>query len=594
MKSVLRAFSYLRPYWVLELPALVCALGVTLTHLAFPWIVKILIDDVFVNRSVKALNFCMAAFAVTAVMSAAFAVARQWLFTFIGERAVADIRSDLFKHLQRLPLSFYSKERTGRVMSVFTNDVGAMQSLYTSTLVDLVTNTLQMLVTLAVMFKIDARLAAVSWPVLPLFAVSILAFGPSLRHSGSVVQERQANILEGLQEAISGAREIKSFGQERAQIRRFVELFFAIVGARLRQATLGGLSGGTTELVAMIGSAFVVWWGGHAVIAGEMTPGVLVAFTSYLGNLFGPTAWFVQLNVTLQAALAGADRVFALLDTEPSIQDRPDAVELRDVRGEISFRNVSFHYTKGKPVLRNVTFTARPGEMVALVGPSGAGKTTLVSLIPRFYDPTEGAVTIDGIDLRNVTQESLRRHIAVVFQDTFLFGTTIRENIRFGRSDASDAEVEEAAKAANAHRFIMDLPDGYETQVGERGVRLSGGQKQRIAIARAILRNPRVLILDEATSSLDSESEAAVQDALERLMQGRTCIVIAHRLSTVLKADKILVLEDGRPVEIGTHSRLLANGGPYRRLYDAQFARPTGSNGSMVDLGLAPTSGSEA
>ncbi|MGQ9697366.1 MAG: ABC transporter ATP-binding protein [Armatimonadota bacterium] len=594
MKSVLRAFSYLRPYWVLELPALVCALGVTLTHLAFPWIVKILVDDVFVNRSVKALNFCMAAFAVTAVMSAAFAVARQWLFTFIGERAVADIRSDLFKHLQRLPLSFYSRERTGRVMSVFTNDVGAMQSLYTSTLVDLVTNTLQMLVTLAVMFKIDARLAAVSWPVLPLFAVSILAFGPSLRHSGSVVQERQANILEGLQEAISGAREIKSFGQERAQIRRFVELFFAIVGARLRQATLGGLSGGTTELVAMIGSAFVVWWGGHAVIAGEMTPGVLVAFTSYLGNLFGPTAWFVQLNVTLQAALAGADRVFALLDTEPSIQDRPDAVELRDVRGEISFRNVSFHYTKGKPVLRNVTFTARPGEMVALVGPSGAGKTTLVSLIPRFYDPTEGAVTIDGIDLRNVTQESLRRHIAVVFQDTFLFGTTIRENIRFGRSDASDAEVEEAAKAANAHRFIMDLPDGYETQVGERGVRLSGGQKQRIAIARAILRNPRVLILDEATSSLDSESEAAVQDALERLMQGRTCIVIAHRLSTVLKADKILVLEDGRPVEIGTHSRLLANGGPYRRLYDAQFARPTGSNGSMVDLGLAPTSGSEA
>ena len=594
MKAVLRAFSYLRPYWLLEVPALVCALGVTVANLAFPWIIKILIDDVFVHRSMKALNFCMVAFAGAALASAVFGVARQWLFTFVGERAVADIRSDLFRHLQKLPLSFYSRERTGRVMSVFTNDVGAMQSLYTSTLVDLVTNTLQMLVVLVVMFRIDARLAAISLPVIPLFAGSILAFGPPLRHSGSVVQEKQANISEGLQEAITGAREIKSFTQERAQIRRLVGLFFAIVGARLRQATLGAVSGGTTELVAMIGVAFVVWWGGHAVIAGEMTPGVLVAFTNYLGNLFGPTAWFVRLNVTLQAALAGADRVFALLDTEPDVRDRPGALELQNVRGEVCFHNVCFEYTDGKPVLRNVSLTARPGEMVALVGPSGAGKTTLVSLIPRFYDPTEGRVTVDGWDLRDVTQESLRRHIAVVFQDTFLFGTSVRENIRFGRPEATDAEVEEAAKAANAHGFVKDLPEGYDTQVGERGVRLSGGQKQRIAIARAILRDPRILILDEATSSLDSESEAAIREALERLMQGRTSFVIAHRLSTVLRADKIVVLEDGRLVEVGTHAELLANGGAYRRLYDAQFAGASALGAAEPSPDLTPTSGSGA
>jgi ABC-type multidrug transport system fused ATPase/permease subunit len=457
-------------------------------------------------------------------------------------------------------------------MSHFTADAGAMQQLYTSTMVDAITNGLRVVVTLVVLFRMERDLALLGVGVLPVFGLCVWAFGKPLRKSAHRVQESMAMTSARLQESLAGIREVKAFTQEERQRQGLVAVLNERLRALLRQAGLGASSAGLAHVTATIGSVAVLWVGAVAVIEDRMTAGALIAFVTYLNNLYGPTAWFVRLNVPVQSALAGADRVFAVLDSVPAIQDSPGARELSEPDGELAFRDVSYAYD-ADDVIRHVSFTARPGEMVALVGPSGSGKTTLMNLIPRFADPRTGHISLDGSDLREVTQASLRAHIGQVFQDPFLFSGTISENILLGRPDAGEPEVRAAAEAANAHDFIMDLPEGYQTTIGERGVRLSGGQRQRLAIARAILRDPRVLLLDEATSSLDSESEAAVQDALGRLMVGRTNLVIAHRLSTVLHADRILVLDDGALVASGSHSELLTTSPLYSRLYEQQFSR---------------------
>jgi subfamily B ATP-binding cassette protein MsbA len=572
VRTFLRTLRYLRPYFWLLSVAFVCAIIVTILGLAFPWVVMLLIDDVFVNKTRGALSFVCLAFCGIAVLSALFGLVRHYLFTRIGESAAIDLRTQLFEHIQSQALQYLAREKTGRLMSHFTADAGAMQQLYTSTMVDAITNGLRIVVTLVVLFRMDVDLALLSVGVLPVFGLCVWAFGKPLRRSAHRVQESMASTSARLQESLAGIREVKAFTQEERQREGLVAVLHERLRALLRQAGLGASSAGLAHVTATFGSVAVLWVGSLAVIDGDMTAGALIAFVTYLNNLYGPTAWFVRLNVPVQMALAGADRVFAVLDSVPAIQDSPGARELSEPDGELAFRDVSYAYDT-QDVIRHVSFTARPGEMVALVGPSGSGKTTLMNLIPRFADPRTGEVRLDGHDLRELTQASLRAHIGQVFQDPFLFSGTIAENILLGRPDAAETEIRAAAEAANAHDFIMDLPEGYRTTIGERGVRLSGGQRQRLAIARAILRNPRVLLLDETTSSLDSESEAAVQDALSALMVGRTSLVIAHRLSTVLHADRILVLDDGKLVASGSHSELLTTSPLYSRLYEQQFSR---------------------
>jgi ATP-binding cassette, subfamily B, bacterial MsbA len=571
LKNFRRSLRYLIPYWRLELVALFCAVVTAVLALVHPWIHKLLIDDVIISKNARMLGIVCLIFLASTILRAIFSTLRGYLFTTIGERAVIDMRHQLFEHLQRMSLGFLNKEKTGKLMSIFTNDVPAMQGLYTSTLVDFTTDTLQFAITIGVMLKIDWQLTLMAMPALPLFAVALVLFSKPVRKVSRSVQDKNADISENLQESISGAREVLAFTQERHESTRLLNVFRQLLGLRVKQSLLQSGSRGVAELTAVAGVMFVLWYGGMKAIGGAMQMGVLMAFVTYLGTLFGPIGRYMELNNRIQSAMGAAERVFEFLDTTPEIQDKTEAVALPLTKGQVQFSNVHFAYESGDDILRGITLDVLPGEMIALVGPSGSGKTTLVNLIPRFYDPSAGGIRIDGHDLRALTIHSLREQIGVVFQENFLFGATVAENIRFGKRDATEEEIITAATQANAHEFITQLPDGYNTEVGERGVKLSGGQKQRLAIARTILRDPKILILDEATSALDSESEWLVQEALERLMKGRTSFVIAHRLGTVLKADRIAVLSDGEIVEVGSHDALLANAGAYRRLYDVQL-----------------------
>jgi subfamily B ATP-binding cassette protein MsbA len=577
-RNLRRALRYLIPYWHFELAALFCAIVTAFLALVHPWVNKLLIDDVIINKDAKMLGIVCLIFLISTILDAIFSTLRGYLFTYIGERAVIDMRHQLFGHLQQLSLSFFNKEKTGKLMSIFTNDVPAMQGLYTSTLVDFITDTLRFVVTMGVMLRIDWQLTLMALPVLPLFGVALKLFSKPVREVSRKVQDKSAEISENLQESISGAREVKAFTQEKSEINRLLNIFRQLLGLRVRQSILQSSSGGVAELTAVSGVMFVLWYGGMKALSGSMQMGVLIAFVNYLGSLFNPIARYMELNNRIQSAMGAAERVFEFLDTIPEIRDEETALALPPVTGRVQFENVHFAYEEDNEVLTDIMLKVEPGEMIALVGPSGSGKTTLVNLIPRFFDPTFGRILIDGYDLRDIKIQSLRQQVSVVFQDSFLFGTTVRENIRFGKRDATDEEVTVAAQAANAHEFIMQLPKGYDTEVGERGVKLSGGQKQRLSIARTILRNPKILILDEATSSLDSESELLVKAALEKLMEGRTSFVIAHRLSTVLRADRIVVLNDGKIADVGTHEELLTKGGIYKKLYEVQLGGMIQSN----------------
>ena len=571
MKNYLRLLAYIKPYKKRLAAAVVCIIMAAGANLYLPWIIKDMIDDVLMSKDMLMLNLIAAGILVVMFTRGVFYYGQSYLVSYVGQRVIIDVRSVLFRKFQKMPLSYYDKQQTGTVMSYITNDVSAMRSAIVDNLIELVTESSILIGSLAMMIYLDWKLSLLTLMTIPLVGFAMKIFGRKLKRSSTVIQERAAEITSLLQESISAIRVVKSFVRETYEIRRFEEQNWKNFQAAMKNVKLTSLLTPTVEFLAAIAVTFIVWFGGYEVVNEVITAGELVAFLTYAVNLANPVKRLSRVYAAIQKAMAAADRVFEVMDLDEKITDVPGAKPLPPIKGQVEFKDITFSYKEGQPALQHISLKAEPGQMIALVGPSGSGKSTIANLIPRFYDVDSGTISIDGHDIRQVTADSLREQIGLVPQETMLFSTTVMENIRYGRLDATDEEVVEAARAANAEEFIKDLPEGYDTKLGERGLNLSGGQRQRLAIARAILKNPRVLILDEATSALDTESEKIVQDALDKLMVGRTSFVIAHRLSTIFNADQIFVVENGHLREHGTHEELLAAGGLYSNLYNIQF-----------------------
>ena len=566
-----RIFRLSDPYRTRLAVALVLTSLGSLVGLVVPLGLRELLDAVFEHADGALLNTITLVLFGLFLAQAVINFAGYYLLEWVGERVVADLRQRVYRHLHRLSLRFYADTRTGDLTSRLTNDVGSIRKAVTQALVDLLTKTITLLGSVALMVYLNWRLSLIIFLVVPAVTLLAIYFGRKIRSLSRDVQDRLADTTAIAEEALAAMRVVQAFARSGHEVRRYntaVEELFETARYRVLVRTAFWSLVGFLFFSALAG---IFWFGGREVLAERLSVGDLVAFIFYAFNIARSVGGMSRLYATFNSAAGASERLFELLDTPPDIEDAPDAKPLPRVEGRVRFDRVWFAYEDDHPVLKDITLDVPPGETVALVGPSGAGKTTMLRLLPRFYDPTDGRILIDGHDLREVKLRSLRRQMAVVAQETQLFNATIRENIRYGRLDASDAAVEEVARAANAHEFITELPDGYDAEVGERGVKLSGGQRQRIAIARALLRDARILLLDEATSSLDSRSEALVQDALERLMEGRTTFIIAHRLSTVEHADRIVVLDEGRVVQTGTHETLVRQEGLYQELAELQF-----------------------
>jgi subfamily B ATP-binding cassette protein MsbA len=567
MSTFKRFLPFLKPYLSRMMFAGLLVMGVAAINLALLRLAGNLWDVITVQHDAGRMTELIGLFLGLVVLQGLCSMGHSYLTAWVSQHIVADFRRHLFAHLQTLSVSFFARRRTGELLSRLMNDVTVIQSVVTETPIDTAKQLVTFVGGIAFLLAMNWRLCLLILVLLPLLVLVAKFFGRRLKSLSTSIQDQTAALSTLIEEVISGIRIVKSFVQTKREEARFALQVGQTLSLTLRRAGILAVFIPVISLLTFSAAAAVLWYGGRQVIDGAVSPGELFAFVLFAGILIGPFSSAARVFAQIREAQGATERVFEILDTQSEVRDAPNAMVLSNVSGHIQVEHVSFAYDPRQPVLTDVSFEAKPGELVAIVGPTGAGKTTVMNLIHRFYDPTEGQITIDGQDLRLVTLESWYRQIALVPQETLLFGGTILDNIRYGNRDADEEAVKEASRAAHAHEFIMSFPDGYQTIVGEKGITISGGQRQRIALARAILKNPRILLLDEATSALDSESERLVQEALEQLMKGRTTFVIAHRLTTIQRADRILVLNKGRLVETGTHNELMARQGLYHYLY---------------------------
>ena len=587
-----RVLAYFKPYWS-SWVLIFLSMGITAAgNLLPPLLAREIIDVALPARDAQYLVLIVAGTILVTLVTRLVNMGRSALTVSIGQGVMFDLRNELYRHLQQQSLRFFTAAKTGEVMSRVNNDVAGIEGVVSTTPNNIVNNVITVVAITVTMFALNWQLAIVALAILPLFILPARRVGRIRQQLRRETAEHQGSLTAFMAEtlSISGSVLVKAFAREKHEAERFRRRSAELRDLEIRQRMVGRWFFTLLGMFEATGPALIYLYGGWLVIQGEISIGTIVAFVAYLRNLYGPISELANVHVDVMSSLALFERLFQYLDLEPEIAERPGALVPPPTRGELRFEDVSFGYVEHRLALDGISFAAQPGQLVALVGPSGAGKTTVTYLVPRFYDPTAGRVLIDGHDARDVSLEWLRSQIGIVTQETFLFHATVKENLLYGRPDATDEEVVAACKAAYIHDFVVGLPDGYETVVGERGYRLSGGEKQRLAIARVLLKDPRILLLDEATSSLDSRSEALIQAALTPLLAGRTSLVIAHRLSTILAADLILVLDKGRLVEQGPHAELLARGGLYAKLYEEQF-KPGRDRAASPDAALADTNG---
>lgn len=570
MKIYKILFSHLIRYWRKIIATFILSLIFSITTLVLPFLIKQTFQNAVIEKNKLTLLTTVTLFMIAIVIRSISEYYKDYFMSYVGQKVIFDLRNKLFSHLQLLDLNFYTQQKSGTLLSSFINDIMILNSFVSYTIVNLLTEPMVLIGSLIFLFYLHWKLALLSLIIGPFAIYTILSLGKQMKNFTFRLQQKMADITHILQEVIFGVKIVKAFAMEKNEIKKFEQQNRSNFLLSLKTLKILILLPPLVEFLGALSIAFMMWYGGNEVIKGNLSFGALIAFILYLGTVSRPIRTLGGVHQRIQQTLAAGERIFSILDTKPEIVDTKNAISLPKIQGEVAFKNVFFCYEK-EMVLKNINFTASCGEIIALVGPSGSGKTTLINLLLRFYDPSQGEITIDGYNIKKLKKQNIREQIGLVTQETILFSGTIKENILYGNPSATFEEIEKAAEIANAHIFISQLPEKYNTEIGEKGVKLSGGQKQRIAIARAIIRNPRILILDEATSALDTESEKLIQEALNKIIHQQTTFIIAHRLSTITEANKIIVLNKGEILNIGTHQELLETSDLYKKLVEMQF-----------------------